>query len=231
MRVYERYLGTWPDRPQRRIYELLAHHYALRTRVDEQAQKIYEEALADNPTDPQVVQILARAYHANDRRDDTAEMLYRQAFPQVTDDIKKQLAAVLAEMRFAAQDFSQETLLYLTTAVARQRGHLLRAMTRPDELLPAAGRRGEAAQEAYFALFERTENSPELIRRWCACWPRSSRRAARCGARQPAPSRLPQAVRPRPLLDRLRNRFCAADRIAGAQGAEQPRAAARSAGL
>jgi tetratricopeptide (TPR) repeat protein len=163
MSIYERYLGTWPDRPQRRIYALLAHHYALRTRVDDQAQKIYEEALADNPTDPPTVQILARAYHANDRRDDTAEMLYRQAFPQVQEDTKKQLAQVLAEMRVAAQDFSQETLLYLTTAGRPTSGPLA---GRYDEALTncflAAGRRGEAAQEAYFALFERTESSPEL---------------------------------------------------------------------
>jgi tetratricopeptide (TPR) repeat protein len=161
--VYERYLGTWPDRPQRRIYALLSHHYALLTRVDEQAQKIYEEALADNPTDPPVVQILARAYHAADRRDDTAEMLYRQAFPQVNEETKKQLAQVLAEMRIAAQDYSQETLLYLTTAGRPSAGPLA---LKYDEALTncflAAGRRGEAAQEAYFALFERTENTDEI---------------------------------------------------------------------
>jgi hypothetical protein len=113
VRVYETYLGTWPDRPQRRIYSLLAHHYALLTRVDEQAQKIYEEALVDNPTDPQVVQILARAYHAGDRRDDTAEMLYRQAFPQVPEGTKKQLATMLAEMRVAAQDFINVKMVLL----------------------------------------------------------------------------------------------------------------------
>jgi predicted Zn-dependent protease len=163
LRVYERYLGTWPDRPQRRIYAILAHHYALLTRVDEQAQKIYEEALADNPTDPQVVQILARAYHAGDRRDETAELLYRQAFPQVNDETKQQLALILAEMRIAAQDYSQETLLYLTTMGRPSSGPLA---GKYDEALTncflAAGRRGEAAQEAYFALFERTENSAEL---------------------------------------------------------------------
>jgi tetratricopeptide (TPR) repeat protein len=164
VRVYETYLSTWPDRPQRRIYALLAHHYAQLTRVDDQAQKIYEEALVDNPTDPIVVQILARAYHAADRRDEHAELIYRQAFPQVVDGpTKQQLALILAEMRVEAQDFSQETLHYLTTAGRPSSGPLAK---RYDEALTncflAAGRRGEAAQEAYFALFERTENSGDL---------------------------------------------------------------------
>jgi tetratricopeptide (TPR) repeat protein len=163
VKVFETYLSTWPDRPQRRIYATLAHHYADLTRVDDQAQKIYQEALVDNPTDPQIVRILARAYHAVDRRDETAEMIYRQAFPQVDGGVKSQLALVLAEMRVGANDFSQETLMYLTASGRPSAGPLA---ARYDEALTncflAAGRRGEQAQEAYFNLFTRTEDSADL---------------------------------------------------------------------
>src|SRR5690606_4870415 len=88
VRVYESYLSNWPDRPQRRIYGILAHSYADITRVDEQAQKIYEEALEDTPTDPVILNILARAYHALDRRDDLAERVYKQAFGAAEGDVK-----------------------------------------------------------------------------------------------------------------------------------------------
>ncbi|MBN2081519.1 hypothetical protein JW859_04840 [bacterium] len=163
IRVYESYLSTWPDRPQRRIYEILAHHYANLTRVDEQAQKIYQEALVDSPTDPVVITILARAYRAADRRDDIAEEIYRHAFPIAGDAVKVELATVLAEMRVGASDFSEETLQYLTVMGRPERGPLV---DQYDEALTncflAAGRRGEQAQQAYFALFERTEDTSDL---------------------------------------------------------------------
>ncbi|MCC7479229.1 tetratricopeptide repeat protein [bacterium] len=163
IRVYETYLSTWPDRPQRRIYYVLAQHYAGLTRVDDQAQKIYEEALVDNPTDPVISTILARAYHAADRRDETAEEIYRGAFAIADNETKQQLGRVLAEIRVSHGDFSQETLLYLTTCGKPSSGPLAKTY---DEALTncflAAGRRGEQAQQAYFALFERTENTPDI---------------------------------------------------------------------
>ncbi len=163
IRVYETYLSTWPDRPQRRIYFVLAQHYAALTRVDDQAQKIYEEALVDSPTDPVITMILARAYHAADRRDDTAEEIYRGAFAIADSDTKIQLARLLAEIRVSHGDFSQETLLYLTTGGKPSSGPLAKGY---DEALTncflSAGRRGEQAQQAYFALFERTEKTPDI---------------------------------------------------------------------
>jgi len=163
VRVYESYLSTWPDRPQRRIYAILAHHYANLTRVDDQAQKIYEEALVDSPTDPVVTTILARAYQAADRRDNAAEDVYRHAFPIAPEEVKRELATILSEMRVGASDFNEETLQYLTVMGRPTRGPLADIY---DEALTncflAAGRRGEQAQQAYFALFERTENTPDL---------------------------------------------------------------------
>lgn len=163
IRVYETYLSTWPDRPQRRIYSLLAHQFAGLTKVDEQAQKIYQEALSDDPTDPVIVNILARAYHAADRRDPEAEQVYRQAFPIADGEVKQLLARILAEIHVAASDFSQETLLYLTTTGRPDSGPLA---ARYDEALTNcflnAGRRGEQAQVAYYALFEKTEHSAEI---------------------------------------------------------------------
>lgn len=163
VRVYETYLSTWPDRPQRKIYEVLAHHYAGLTRVDDQAQKIYEEALVDRPNDSIVLNILARAYHAGDRRDDHAHEVYHLAFSTSRDEVRKILATILAEIHVAANDFTEDTLQYLTV-MGRPTSRPLAA--RYDEALTncflATGRRGEQAQEAYFALFERTESTPEL---------------------------------------------------------------------
>ncbi len=163
VRVYESYLSTWPDRPQRRIYGVLAHHYANLTRVDDQAQKIYEEALIDTPTDPLAITILARAYHAADRRDEAAEEIYRHAFPIADEQVKRELATVLAEMRVAVNDYNEETLQYLSVMGRPERGPLAEVY---DEALTncflAAGRRGEQAQAAYFALFKRTEETEHL---------------------------------------------------------------------
>jgi tetratricopeptide (TPR) repeat protein len=163
IRVYENYLSSWPDRPQRRIYQMLGHHYAHQTRVDDQAQKIYEEALVDSPTDPVIVQILARAYHAADRRDAQAEQLYKQAFPNADDDTKLILARLLAEMKVEAADWGADTLQYLTVMGRPTSGKL---RDRYDEALTncflATGRRGEQAQQAYFQMFENTENSPDI---------------------------------------------------------------------
>jgi len=168
IRIYESYLSTWPDRPQRRIYGILAHRYANLTRVDEQAQKIYQEALVDAPTDPLVMVILARAYHAADRRDETAEEIYRHTFPIIDGEIKQQIAALMAEIRVLSEDFSEETLQYLTAMGRPERGPL---KDKYDVALTncflAAGRRGEQAQQAYFTLFERTADTsnvnPRLI--------------------------------------------------------------------
>ncbi len=168
IRIYESYLSTWPDRPQRRIYAILAHHFANLTRVDEQAQKIYEEALVDAPTDPIVMVILARAYHAADRRDEGAEEVYRHTFPIIDGEIKQQIATIMAEIRVKAEDFSEETLQYLTAMGRPERGPL---KDKYDVALTscflAAGRRGEQAQQAYFTLFERTADSgsvnPRLV--------------------------------------------------------------------
>lgn len=163
VRVYETYLSTWPDRPQRKIYEVLAHHYAGLTRVDDQAQKIYEEALIDRPNDSIVLSILARAYHAADRRDDHAHELYHLAFPIARDEVRKSLATLMAEIHVAANDFNEDTLQYLTVMGRPTSGPLV---ARYDEALTncflVTGRRGEQAQQSYFALFERTENTPEL---------------------------------------------------------------------
>ena len=163
LRVYETYLSTWPDRPQRKIYAVLAHHYAAQTRVDDQAQKIYQEALVDQPNDSIVLLILARAYHAGDRRDEQASEVYHLAFPHARDEVKHALAEILAEMHVAANDFNEDTLQYLTTMGRPTTGPLA---ARYDEALTncflATGRRGEAAQQAYYALFERTENTSEL---------------------------------------------------------------------
>lgn len=163
LRVYESYLSTWPDRPQRRIYYILAHHYAGLTRVDEQAQKIYEEALTDAPTDTEIITILARAYHASGRRDEAAEQIYRHAFPLVEGPTKVELATILAEMKYAAGDFNEDTLQYLMVMGRPNSGPL---KDRYDEALTncflSTGRRGEQAQQAYFALFERTEGSADL---------------------------------------------------------------------
>jgi len=169
LRVYESYLSTWPDRPQRRIYYILAHHYASLTRVDEQAQKIYEEALVENQTDTEIITILARAYHASARRDDAAEQVYRHAFPLAGGAVKVELATILAEMKLASGDFNEDTLQYLTVMGRPESGPL---KDRYDEALTncflATGRRGEQAQQAYFALFERTEYSPDLSMRLVA---------------------------------------------------------------
>jgi tetratricopeptide (TPR) repeat protein len=163
IKVYETYLSSWPDRPQRRIYSLLAHTYAHQTRVDDQATKIYEEALLDSPTDPVVVQMLARAYHATDRRDAVAEQIYRQAFPIVDEEVKLQLAQILAEIKVEAADWGAETLQYLTVMGRPTRGPLA---GRYDEALTncflVTGRRGEQAQQAYFRMFESTEDSGEI---------------------------------------------------------------------
>jgi tetratricopeptide (TPR) repeat protein len=163
IRVYETYMSTWPDRPQRRIYSILGHKYAALTRVDDQAQKIYEEALVDSPTDPIVLTILARAYHAADRRDEEGEEIYRHAFPIVDDEVKKQLAEIMAEIRVEKKEFNEETLQYLTVVGRPKHGPLAEKY---DEYLTncflATGRRGEQAQEAYFALFEKTEDSESL---------------------------------------------------------------------
>ncbi len=163
VRVYETYLSTWPDRPQRKIYEVLAHHYAGLTRVDDQAQKIYEEALLDRPNDSIVLNILARAYHAGDRRDDHAHEIYHLAFPTSRDEVRKALATILAEMHVLANDFTEDTLQFLTVMGRPATGPLA---ARYDEALTncflATGRRGEQAQQSYFALFERTESTPEL---------------------------------------------------------------------
>ncbi|MCH7471564.1 hypothetical protein IIA79_01230, partial [bacterium] len=166
LRVYETYLSTWPDRPQRSIFAILAHHYAEQTRVDDQAQKIYHEALVDNPTDTEVVTILARAYQAADRRDEAAEQIYRQAFAVASDETKKELAKILSEIRVEANNYGDETLQFLTTMGRPKSGPLAESY---DEALTscflAAGRRGEQAQAAYFALFEKTENSKDLNQR------------------------------------------------------------------
>ena len=163
LRVYETYMSTWPDRPQRRIYGILAHHYAGLTRVDEQAQKIYEEALEDNPTDSDVIRMLARAYHAQDKRDEKSEQAYRHAFPLSDGDTKVQLATILAEMKVEAGVFNEDTLKYLTTMGRPSSGPL---KERFDEALTncflSTGRRGEQAREAYFGLFKQTENSDKL---------------------------------------------------------------------
>lgn len=163
LRVYESYMSTWPDRPQRRIYSTLAHHYAEQTRVDDQAQKIYEEALEDNPVDTPVILILARAYHAQDRRDDRAEQAYRHAFPLAESELKVQLAQILAEMKVEAADYGEDTLKYLTTLGRPTSGPL---KGKYDEALTncflATGRRGEQAQDAYFSLFKQTEDSDKL---------------------------------------------------------------------
>jgi tetratricopeptide (TPR) repeat protein len=160
VRVYETYLSTWPDRPQRRIYSILAHQFAGLTKVDDQAQKIYQEALVDDPTDPVVVNILARAYHAADRRDEEAEHLYRQAFPISTGEVKLLLARILAEIHVAASDFSQETLLYLTT------------LGRPDSG-PLAARYDEALTNCFLnsPSSRRPSAAPTSTRGWWNCSP------------------------------------------------------------
>lgn len=164
--VYESYLSTWPDRPQRRIYTILGHHYAGLTRVDDQAQKIYEDALVDTPTDPVILTMLARAYHAADRRDDAADEVYRHAFPSVDEETRKSLAAIMAQSRVEANDYSEETLKYLTVMGPPTSGPLA---AKYDESLTncflATGRRGEQAQEAYFSLFEKTADSPDVNRK------------------------------------------------------------------
>ncbi|UNM07069.1 MAG: hypothetical protein H7A35_09275 [Planctomycetales bacterium] len=163
MRVYESYLSQWPDRPQRRIYQILAHQYAELTRVDDQAQKIYEEALVDNPTDPVITAILARAYHAADRRDEIADSIYKQAFQFVDEDVRKMLAEVLAEIRLEAKAFNAETLNYLVVLGRPEKGPLAAIY---DEALTNCflntGRRGEQAQQAYYALFDKTEKSDDI---------------------------------------------------------------------
>ncbi|MEZ5338680.1 MAG: hypothetical protein R3F46_10470 [bacterium] len=163
MRVYESYLSQWPDRPQRRIYQILAHQYAELTRVDDQAQKIYEEALVDNPTDPVICAILARAYHAADRRDEAADMIYKQAFQFVDEDVRRMLAGILAEIRLEAKAYNAETLNYLMVLGRPEKGPLAREY---DEALTNCflntGRRGEQAQQAYYMLFERTEKSDDI---------------------------------------------------------------------
>jgi tetratricopeptide (TPR) repeat protein len=163
VQVYETYLSTWPDRPQRRIYEILAHHYADMTRVDLQAQKIYAEALVDNPTDPQIITMLARAYHAADRRDEAAEEIYRHAFPIADPETKQQLATLMSELRVEAGDYSEETLQYLTVMGKPTSGPLKDSYNLAlTNCFLAAGRRGEQAQQAYFELFERTKDSDDL---------------------------------------------------------------------
>jgi tetratricopeptide (TPR) repeat protein len=163
LRVYESYMSTWPDRPQRRIYAILAHHYAGLTRVDDQAQKIYEEALEDNPTDSDVIRMLARAYHSQDKRDEKAEQSYRHAFTLSDGEVKQQLAVILSEMKVEAGVYNEETLKYLTTMGRPKSGSL---KDRYDEALTSCflttGRRGEQAREAYFGLFVQTENSDKL---------------------------------------------------------------------
>lgn len=163
MRVYESYLSQWPDRPQRRIYTILAHQYAEKTRVDEQAQKIYEEALVDSPTDPVVCAILARAYHAADRRDEIADNIYKQAFQFVDEDVRKLLAEILAEVRLEAKAYNAETLNYLVVMGRPTKGPL---SLNYDEALTNCflntGRRGEQAQQSYYSLFEKSENSDDI---------------------------------------------------------------------
>ena len=117
----------------------------------------------DSPTDPIILTILARAYHAADRRDDEAEETYRHAFPIVDDEVKRQLAEILAEIRIEKKEFNEETLQYLTVVGRPKHGPLAENY---DEYLTncflATGRRGEQAQQAYFSLFEKTEDSESL---------------------------------------------------------------------
>src|SRR5690606_33019972 len=81
----------------------------------------------------------------------------------VDEDVRRLLAEILAEIRLEAKAYNAETLNYLVVLGRPSKGPLAAVY---DEALTNCflntGRRGEQAQQAYYALFEKTEDSDDI---------------------------------------------------------------------
>lgn len=155
-RVYEHYLGSWPERRQPRLYSLLAASYIERKRVDEQAQAIYEVALTHDPNNPEILPLLAVSYLTFETRQPKAYSVYERAFPLMDEAHRKQVALLLAEKRIEDGNFDRKTLDYIELALPQAQGSrkeaLLEARTK---CFLALDRKDEQAAKIYLELYHR----------------------------------------------------------------------------
>jgi tetratricopeptide (TPR) repeat protein len=156
-KVYEHYLGSWPERRTPRLYSLLAATYVEKKRIDEQAQAIYEKSLVHDATNMDILPLLAASYLTFETRQAKAYSVYERAFPYISDEeIRNRIALLLAEHRIEDGNFDKRTLEYTELALQSATG------TRKEQLHEARtkcfltlNRRDKEAVEIYLELYER----------------------------------------------------------------------------
>ncbi|MEP0814935.1 MAG: hypothetical protein HRF49_09765 [bacterium] len=166
-RVYETYLSMVPELPQRKLYELLAQHYIQLGRADEQAKKIYEEALTTDPDNPEIIRMLAITYLAYHTDTQAAIDIYRRAFNIVTDDFtREKIALILAEHNVKIKRFDETTLEYLMTLKGAYPAHLEQQFSEAlGYCFMNLDRHDEDAKRHYQRLYKSSTNPPaRLIR-------------------------------------------------------------------
>ncbi len=164
-KVYEHYLGAWPERKTPRLYALLAATYVEKKRIDEQAQSIYESTLAHDPSNSEILPLLAASYLTYETRQPKAYSVYERAFPYIEDEeIRNRIALLLAEHRIEDGNYDKRTLDYielaLQSATGERRERLYEARTKCFLTL---NRRDKEAVKVYLDLYnelgeERTED-------------------------------------------------------------------------
>ena len=155
-KVYEHYLGSWPERRTPRLYSLLAATYVEKKRIDEQAQAIYEKSLVHDATNMDILPLLAASYLTFETRQAKAYSVYERAFPYISEEeIRNRIALLLAEHRIEDGNFDKRTLEYIELALQSATG------TRKEQLHDARtkcfltlNRRDKEAVEIYLKLYE-----------------------------------------------------------------------------
>ena len=156
--VYEHYLSSWPERKIPRLYSLLATSYIEKKRIDEQAQSIYEAALATDADNMQILPLLAASYLTYDTRQPKAFSVYDRAFGYIADEhIKTQVAKLLAERRIEDGNFDKRTLEYIELALPIITGRELEAINDArTKCYLTLNRRDDEALKVYLELYNRT---------------------------------------------------------------------------
>ncbi|MCD6282426.1 DnaJ domain-containing protein [bacterium] len=156
-KVYEHYLGSWPERRTPRLYSLLAATYVEKKRIDEQAQVIYEKSLVHDATNTDILPLLAASYLTFETRQPKAYSVYERAFPYISDtDIRNRIALLMAEHRIEDGNYDKRTLEYIELALQSATG------TRKEKLHEARtkcfltlNRRDKEAVEIYLELYKK----------------------------------------------------------------------------
>ncbi len=164
-RVYETYLSMVPELPQPKLYEYLAENYVRLGRTDEQAKKIYEEALQSDPDDTELIRMLAQTYLSYGVTSLEAIRVYKRAYKEHIDDYTKHsIALVLAEANIKIKRFDEETLEYLRMLKGAYPAPLEKQF---NEALVYCymnlDRRDSEAQAQYGKLYKSLSNPPSKL--------------------------------------------------------------------